>query len=94
MGDNGKQNAEAWHGLVIGVDNCCSLLDQSSFVMPSTPTLKTIAGEVILTLIFIDSTQQQEQKQQQRQRQQRRRRQQQQRRRQRLRRQQREALFA
>lgn len=50
MGENGKQNAEAWHGLVIGVDNCCSLLDQSSCVVPSAPTLKTIAGEVILTL--------------------------------------------
>ena len=42
MGQNGKRKAGPWHGLVIDVDNCCSLLDQSSGTVPS---LGFIRGE-------------------------------------------------
>ena len=41
MGENGKQKAAPWHDLVIDVDICCSLLDQSSDAMPSSPTQAT-----------------------------------------------------
>ena len=85
MGENGKQKAGPWHDLVIDVDNCCSLLDQSSGAVPSSPKPESIAGD--FNFIFLDRTQQQEQKQQQQQQQQQKQQQQQ-------RRQQRQAFFA
>lgn len=56
MGENGKQKAGPWYCLVIDVDNGCSLLDQSSDAMPSSPVLETIAGDFNFYIFRLDST--------------------------------------
>ena len=38
------------------VDNCCSLLDQSSGAVPSSPILESIAGDFNFYVFRLDST--------------------------------------
>ena len=57
MGKHGEQKAGPWYVLVIDVDICCSLLDQSSDTMPSSLILETIAGDFNVYIFRLDSTQ-------------------------------------